>query len=116
MPSPLPVKPSGCVSMQTIRRDPCSPVGGIAGRDAAIFRSLARLITKRLNRWRKVHGLPPVSAQAGDNAIQEDFRFGNHDLEAWSILYYRYIRVDLDLSVEKLEDLTGQDKHTIHRR
>ncbi len=92
------------------------PVGGSAALDELIFRNLARLITKRLNFLRNSVGLPPVSSRTNRTAMREDFGFENNELEAWSVLYYRYVRVDLNLSVEDLERVSQQTKRTLHRR
>ncbi len=100
----------------SIRRDTRGLLSSTAGSDAAVFRALARIITRRLVHLRDVHGLPPLSAQTAEIAIQQDFRIGNHELEAWSVLYYRYMRIDLDLSIDSLERITQQDKRTLHRR
>jgi tetratricopeptide (TPR) repeat protein len=84
--------------------------------DALIFRSLANLILKRLNQHRSLYGLAAARPHKDSQDAGQDFRFGNTELEAWSVLYYRYVRVDLDLSLDQLEAITRQDRRTLHRR
>lgn len=88
----------------------------IAALDTIIFRRLANLIRRRLNQHRNFYGLPAVKPHVDSADAKQDFQFGNTELEAWSVLYYRYVRVDLDLSLDQLEALTRQDRRTLHRR
>src|SRR5215813_121488 len=94
--------------------------GGTAATDATIFHRLARVIERRLNHHRALYHLPPVSPNADYDsaraAIQDDFHHHNEELEAWSYLYYRYVRTDLDLSVDDLQSFTVQDRRTLQRR
>jgi Cdc6-like AAA superfamily ATPase len=87
-----------------------------AALDALIFRSLAKLIRKRLNQHRSLYGLATALPHKDSQAAGLDFQVGNTELEAWSVLYYRYVRVDLDLSLDQLEAITQQDRRTLHRR
>src|SRR5258708_30001732 len=94
--------------------------GGTASTDATIFYRLARVIERRLNHHRALYHLTPVSPHADYDsaraAIKEDFQQHNEELEAWSYLYYRYVRTDLDLSVDDLQSFTVQDRRTLQRR
>jgi tetratricopeptide (TPR) repeat protein len=87
-----------------------------AALDALIFRSLANLIWKRLNQHRGLYGLAAALPHKDSQDARLDFQPGNTELEAWSVLYYRYVRVDLDLSLDQLEAITQQDRRTLHRR
>src|SRR5579859_166109 len=82
--------------------------------DTAIFARLAHVIQQQLNAQRALYGLLPVALHADQasarSAIHEDFCHHNEELEARSYLYYRFIRYDLDLSVEDFEALTMQDR------
>jgi hypothetical protein len=45
-----------------------------------------------------------------------DFRQNAIELEAWSVLYFRYVRVELQLSWSQFEAVTLQDQRTLRRR
>ena len=45
-----------------------------------------------------------------------DFQTNSVELEAWSLLYFRYVRIDLDLSWDEIEIVTLQDVRTLRRR
>ena len=99
----------------SIRHSQASAVDGDAAIDAEIFHGLSGLIRHRLNHHRNLYHLPPVSLSPEAGAMQteiarlkEDFQQSNAELEAWSTLYYRYVRVDFDLSMDQLETFTGR--------
>ncbi len=96
-------------------------VSGPAATDHAIYQTLAECIAARLDDLRALEGLPPTAASgdrraAVEEALVHDFRRGNAELEAWSTLYHRYVRVDLDLQMQGLAALTSQDLRTLRRR
>jgi tetratricopeptide (TPR) repeat protein len=89
-------------------------LGGAAGSDSAIFGHLSQIIRRRLARHREVQHIETISS--GPEQLSHDFQANSDELQAWSMLYYRYVRVDLDLSYEKLEVITRQPKRTLTRR
>ena len=93
-----------------------APVNGQAALDTAIFDGLSNLIRHHLNRHRRHYHLPAIHSDEDATNIGDDFGQGNSELEAWSYLYYRFVRVDLDLSLDALERLTRQDRRTLNRR
>ena len=48
--------------------------------------------------------------------LAQDFRQHAAELEAWSLLYFRYVRVDLGLSWEQLAEATACTARTLRRR
>src|ERR1700687_1705717 len=96
--------------------DPSVTLQGTTVSDLKVFRILAYLIRSRLNHHRQLLGLPTASPRNQVVAAATDFQSGNTELQAWSVLYHRYVRVGLDLSPKQLADLVGQAERTIHRR
>lgn len=73
--------------------------------DVTLGEALASLIEERLAHHRAVEGIPAEPAtnrEAALNRLREDFTRDNAELEAWSILYHRYIRLELNLRVQDL--------------
>jgi tetratricopeptide (TPR) repeat protein len=91
-------------------------VQGAAATDMVLFPGLERIIRLRLDQHRSLYQLPPASPHTTTTALQDDFRVGNSELESWSVLYHRYVRVDLDLSIERLEEIASQERRTLQRR
>lgn len=48
--------------------------------------------------------------------LRQDFGHGSVELEAWSLLYYHYVRMDLDLDWRQIETLVHQNDRTLRRR
>lgn len=88
--------------------------GENAATDAAIFATLSATIRRRVSHYRQRHGLGFAPDDSG--MLRADFTVGSRELEAWSILYYRYVRVDLDLSVEQIKRMANQSLRTLSRR
>src|SRR5258708_38215768 len=92
---------------------------GVAS-DVQVFRSLTRLICCHLRRQRRILELvDPRAHQTQETAlaaVRQDFACDNPELEAWSLLYYRYVRIDLGLSVERLSGLVSSTRRTLQRR
>ncbi len=89
--------------------------------DQAVYDLLIRQITDELDRLRQLEGLAPSSKvpqtrAASEDALRLDFQQGNCELEAWSLLYHRFVRVDLDLQMQDIARLTAQDLRTLRRR
>ena len=92
---------------------------GIAG-DVALVEWLSTTIRQELN-FRRQHyrlqkpDLHSLRPQALLN-LQCDFQQQNVELEAWSLLYFRYVRVDLALGWESMAALAGQTTRNLRRR
>lgn len=48
--------------------------------------------------------------------LKQDFALGNPELEAWSVLYLRYVRTDLNLPWSCIVHFTYHTQRTLHRR
>ncbi len=90
--------------------------GSAAEADTTIFRSLSHIIRQRLNYQRSIVALPTITSYRDRVTLLEDYHQRNPELEAWSLLFYRYVRVDLALPMDDLEKITGQPKRTLNRR
>lgn len=95
--------------------------GGSTPTDAAIFATLTRLIRSRLRRLRALHGLSPSLSSLGfAEGLRADFQAGSDELEAWSMLYHRYVLVDAAQSPAwspaQIGALVGQSLRTLNRR
>ncbi len=87
--------------------------------DVALGSALAELIEQNLGYLRRVEGLSPSSPEDRAlelNALQADFAQANTELEAWSALYYRYIRPDLNLQLQDIALLLKTDPRQLRRR
>ncbi|MBX3061357.1 MAG: hypothetical protein KF726_00175 [Anaerolineae bacterium] len=98
----------------SIHQNTTATLEGLVAAEVRIFRHLARHIQRQLNRHRENHSLAPIAA--AEVRVREDFEVGSAELEAWSTLYYRYVRIDLDWSVERLAHEVGQPERTLRRR
>jgi tetratricopeptide (TPR) repeat protein len=96
------------------------PVASPVEVDAALWQCLTDLISGRLGELRSQLGLPwePDAADREMDiaALQQDFKQGNVELEAWSALYYRYVQIDLDLHVQEMAQLVDTDTRQLRRR
>ncbi len=96
------------------------PIENTVASDLRIFEGLSRVITERLTVYRTFYGLsgaePARSRQAVLKAITSDFYCNSAELEAWSLLYHRYVCLELDLSLEALSNLVSQTRRTLQRR
>lgn len=96
----------------------------IAGEVAAaqvIYTMLVERITASLERLRTVEEIENVAGAdigraAAEVALIADFGTDNVELEAWSVLYHRYVRVDLDWQVQDIARLVSQVVRTVRRR
>jgi tetratricopeptide (TPR) repeat protein len=91
-------------------------VGGEVAAQVAIFGYLREVITGRLAELRQIHHLPPPTHTCADGDLSADFSRNNRELESWSFLYYRYVCVDRDLSMQQLANLTGRDQRLLRHR
>ena len=89
-------------------------------RDMHIFNGLAQVIRQKLNDFRMSYQLPLASESDKRNVALhiwlKDFQQCNTEFEAWSLLYYRYIHLDIGLSVAQISSYLGQPKRTLNRR
>lgn len=90
-----------------------------SGRSFAIRHILTDLLG---NQYRQIRGgaalpLPPIdtSKKIAEQAITEDARQRNTELISWSVLYHRYVRVDLGLHPAALAELISTDERTVRR-
>lgn len=78
---------------------------------AAVFNHVISIITERLHQ---------LQAQYADEKtvpdIVSDFRQNNTELQAWSLLFHRYVAVDEDLSMQDIAALVNQGERTLRRR
>ncbi len=93
---------------------------GSAAADLALIELLNAEIIQSLHTQRRHYLLSPPStdqvlAQALE-ALALDFRQQCPELEAWSLLFFRYVRVDLCLSWEQIATTTAQTRRTLRRR
>ena len=99
-------------------------IGAAAGRssiqvDVALFDTLTAVISERLAELRHLEQLPssnPASQKQAWDAIRADFARGNAELEAWSFLYYRYVKIDFDWQVQQIEAELGMSERNLRRR
>jgi hypothetical protein len=88
-------------------------------RTIALHQFLTRLMVDQYRQHRQVLGLPAVDSGANlsmaENAIAADTRAVNHELIGWSWFYYRYVRTDLGLSLQRFSQLAHMDERTLRR-
>ncbi len=88
-------------------------------RDFAMREVLVDLMTAGYRDQRAVFNLPPPNLHATiDRAVADlaaDSRIDAPDLLAWSVLYYRYVRADLNLAVEMVAERLGLSTRSITR-
>jgi tetratricopeptide (TPR) repeat protein len=117
---PLPATPLRAFALLEQRLADPSVVAGSAAADLTLLEWLNDEIVEGLRGQRAHYHLPPpdvtMSLERAVEALASDFRQGAAELEAWSLLFMRYVRVDLDLPWERLEAITGQDQRTLRRR
>jgi tetratricopeptide (TPR) repeat protein len=91
-------------------------VNGEAAAQLAIFDYLREIIAGRLAELRAPYRLSPPVNVCTDNDLIADFSQNNRELESWSLLYYRYVCVDRDLSMQQIGSLTGRDQRLLRHR
>jgi tetratricopeptide (TPR) repeat protein len=87
--------------------------------DTELGESLSALIAENRARLHQVVGAPaedPLNRQAALETLRTDFSRSNTELEAWSALYYRYVRLDLDLRAREMAQVVGVDPRQLRRR
>jgi len=98
--------------------DPDTPRGAHL-RTYALHTLLVDVITQSYHKQRAIYGYSAVSAGAPVvallAALAEDGRTANHELLAWSVLYARYVRVDVGLQQPELADALSSNVRSIRR-
>ena len=88
--------------------------------DIAVMEWLIQHIVEYLGQHRNHYHLkPPNTSSALHDALYElswDFQQDSPELEAWSILDFYYVRVDLHLSWEQFDTTTAQSRRNLRRR
>lgn len=95
------------------------PILSAVGVEVALWNALTGLIERHLTHLRRVEGLPAPDADEREvamRALRADFAQSNTELEAWSALYYRYVRIDLDLQVQTIARELRTSVRQIQRR
>jgi tetratricopeptide (TPR) repeat protein len=80
---------------------------------------LVNLIEENWGRLRRLVGLPARSSLSYDEtltALQDDFSRNNAELEAWSVLYHRYARLEMDLQVQDIAHTLNLSPRQVARR
>lgn len=85
----------------------------------AVRSIISALITDQLHQHRHNFGLQPASGsetlKQAQQAVQQDSQQQSAELIGWSLLYYRYVRVDLNLTPADLSDILHVDVRTLRR-
>lgn len=87
--------------------------------DCLLLEWIGSLIETCLISQRSYYGMRTPRLNTRSEALEEfslDFRQLSPELESWSVLYYRFVRVDLDLSWEQMGALTANTPRTLRRR
>jgi tetratricopeptide (TPR) repeat protein len=87
--------------------------------EMALGEAVTHLIEENLGYLRQIEESrcsPLETRQAEMEALRSDFASGNIKLEAWSALYYRYVRVDLNLRVQDIAYTLNADSRQVRRR
>ncbi|MCU0496700.1 MAG: tetratricopeptide repeat protein [Anaerolineae bacterium] len=86
----------------------------------AINSILLNLITQEFKEQRRIHRLSTLednaTRQQHIETIKQDAIVNSPNLIAWSLLYYHYVEVDVDISLELFADCVSVDPRTIRRR
>ena len=100
----------------------CGGRRALMSRDAQDYHLLGwlnHLITTGLSNQRELHHLktPRLKGRHEDLVtLTEDFSQSSQELEAWSVLYYCFVRVDFELSLQQLAIITATTQRTLRRR
>lgn len=91
----------------------------IENREFALHHLLISMITREYGRHLLNYGLTPPKSDSTLKAASEDIRLAtqqhNPELLGWCLLYYRYVRVDLSLSIESIVPITHAEQRTLRR-
>ena len=103
----------------TVRSQLASPesLAGAAAEQVAVFDHLSNVITHHLTLARQRYSLPPPDpTDCTASNLPGDFRPGSQELEGWSVLFYRYVCVSLDMSTGDIAEEVNVAERTIRRR
>ena len=81
-----------------------------------IYNHLSRVIHIELNRHRSIYQFEAVTFGEGVSTLEAEFQTFNEELQAWSLLYHRYVRVDLNLTLRQIELTVKIPERTLNRR
>ena len=81
-----------------------------------LFEYLTAVIVDRYAYLRKVANLSPPTSECLQEALVDDFSLANTELEAWSLLYHRYVCVERNLNMQEIAEGVRQDVRTLRRR
>ncbi|MBZ0281020.1 MAG: hypothetical protein K8L97_09780 [Anaerolineae bacterium] len=88
-------------------------------RQLALADALTALIAEAYSHHRRVHGLEsPQNQTALTEAriqITQDAAAQSPELRAWGWLYYRYVRIDLDITLSQFAGMCCVDVRTLQR-
>ncbi len=87
-------------------------------RQFALADILSQIIENQLNNLRRTLNLTPQQEDTREQAalnIQNDAVVQSDDLTGWSILYYRYVRVDFNITPDDYSAWAGFDVRTFRR-
>lgn len=93
--------------------------GSTLSEDVALGDLLVSVIEENLAALRAVEGLatePGATRREVITALKQDFAQRNAELEAWSVLYHRYVAVTLDLQVKALARVLNISPRQVRRR
>ena len=92
---------------------------GVYSRRFALAEILTTIITKELIKHRQVMEieprLPETSISEAFTAIFLDGKTGNSELMGWSWIYYRCVRIDLNIQQKRFCEIVCLDDRTIRR-
>jgi hypothetical protein len=81
---------------------------------------LSNEITTQYNQHRQTHQLPAIHRQCNYARVlthlAEDFTEHSEHLQAWSMLYHRYVRVDIQLLTTDVQTVTLHSDRNLRRR
>lgn len=90
-------------------------LGGDVPVQLAVFSHLTEAIGMRRTALRDAEEGASETACDSRN-IEWDFRQNNPELEAWTVLFYRYVCASAPTSLQSLAELVHQDERTLRRR
>ncbi len=89
---------------------------GEAAVEVIIFGYVANVITEQLGFLRAPYGIPPPTVHCSHLHIEEDFQQHNQELEAWSVLYHRYVCVGHNFQMQNIAAIVQRDSRSVRRR
>ncbi len=81
-----------------------------------VFEYLTAVISERYAYLRGVVNLPSPAPGCAQEGLEDDFSSANTELEAWSLLYHRYVCVERNLNMQEIAGRVRQDIRTLRRR